>query len=66
LIGGSHGDDFKQKALPWLWRVRAADGIESAVAKRVVDITGTVAGQTRDVDDGEEGAFDVPRVSIQQ
>ena len=49
-----------------MWRVRAADGIESAVSKRVVDITGTVAGQTRDVDDSEEGAFDVPRVSIQQ
>src|SRR5262249_34883801 len=40
--------------------------MENAVAERVVDVTGTVAGQTRDLDDGEEGAFDVPRVSIQQ
>src|SRR5262249_51969859 len=66
LIGQVHGDDFKQKALPGLRGVRAADSSESAVAERVVDIAGAVAGQTCELDDREQGAFDVARVSIQQ
>src|SRR5262245_20056078 len=65
LVGGFHGDDFKQKAMPGFRSVRAADRVESAVAERVIDIASSVAGQTRELDDGEEGAFDVLRVSIQ-
>src|SRR5262245_7987617 len=64
LIGGFHADDFKQQALPGLWGVRAADSSQSAVAEGVVDITGAVAGQTCELDDGEECAFDVSRVRI--
>src|SRR5262249_60308506 len=66
FIGSFHADDFKQKALPGLWGLRAADSIQSAVAEGVVDIARAVTGQTRELDDREQGAFDVPRVSIQQ
>src|SRR5215470_6522773 len=65
FIGGFHGDNFKQKALPGLWGLRAADSIQSAVAERVVDVAGAVTGQTRELDDREQGAFDIPRVSLQ-
>src|SRR5262245_59435460 len=46
--------------------MRPADRIESAVTEGVVDIAGAVAGQTRELNDGEQRAFYVPPVSIQQ
>src|SRR6516225_8266017 len=46
--------------------MRATDRIESSVAEGVVDIAGAVAGQTRELNDSEQRAFDVSPVSIQQ
>jgi hypothetical protein len=49
-----------------LWRLSAADGIQSAFTQRIVNVARTVSGQARDLDDGEESAFDATGVGIQQ
>ena len=66
LIGGFHGDDFEQNALPGFGGAGSPEQIHGRNAEGIVEIAGTVAAQSRELDNGEECTFDVAGMSVYQ